>query len=154
MQVEAAGQENAYVDTSSYEQLYKLYEDYFKLGIACQAMDHWNDPTAEIGNQEKEELINRMFNSMTFGNELKPAYNFDASSENLFKVDFAAEEMLEWAKENNMKVRGHVLVWHSQVDPSIFAIDYQAYADGKLTKSDTAKLDEECLWIEKNFWLV
>ena len=145
MQVEAAGQENAYVDTSSYEQLYKLYEDYFKLGIACQAMDHWNDPTAEIGNQEKEELINRMFNSMTFGNELKPAYNFDASSENLFKVDFAAEEMLEWAKENNMKVRGHVLVWHSQVDPSIFAIDYQAYADGKLTKSDTAKLDEECL---------
>ena len=75
----------------------------------------------------------------------KPAYNFDASSENLFKVDFAAEEMLEWAKENNMKVRGHVLVWHSQVDPSIFAIDYQAYADGKLTKSDTAKLDEECL---------
>ena len=96
-------------------------------------------------NQEKEELINRMFNSMTFGNELKPAYNFDASSENLFKVDFAAEEMLEWAKENNMKVRGHVLVWHSQVDPSIFAIDYQAYADGKLTKSDTAKLDEECL---------
>ena len=48
MQVEAAGQENAYVDTSSYEQLYKLYEDYFKLGIACQAMDHWNDPTAEI----------------------------------------------------------------------------------------------------------
>ena len=37
MQVEAAGQENAYVDTSSYEQLYKLYEDYFKLGIACQA---------------------------------------------------------------------------------------------------------------------
>ena len=26
-----------------------------------------------------------------------------------------------------------------------FAIDYQAYADGKLTKSDTAKLDEECL---------
>lgn len=145
MQVEAAGQENAYVDTSSYEQLYKLYEDYFKLGIACQAMDHWNDPTAEIGNQEKEELINRMFNSMTFGNELKPAYNFDASSENLFKVDFAAEEMLEWAKENNIKVRGHVLVWHSQVDPSIFAIDYQAYADGKLTKSDTAKLDEECL---------
>ena len=69
MQVEAAGQENAYVDTSSYEQLYKLYEDYFKLGIACQAMDHWNDPTAEIGNQEKEELINRMFNSMTFGIE-------------------------------------------------------------------------------------
>lgn len=54
MQVEAAGQENAYVDTSSYEQLYKLYEDYFKLGIACQAMDHWNDPTAEIGNQEKK----------------------------------------------------------------------------------------------------
>lgn len=54
MQVEAAGQENAYVDTSSYEQLYKLYEDYFKLGIACQAMDHWNDRLRKLEIRKKK----------------------------------------------------------------------------------------------------
>ncbi|MGN0143321.1 MAG: endo-1,4-beta-xylanase [Roseburia sp.] len=145
MQVRAAGQNTAYVDTSGYELLDELYEDYFLLGAACQAIDHWNDPTAEIGNKDKEKLLSAQFNSMTFGNEFKPAYNFDSSSDTLFQVDFAAEELLNWAKENGMKVRGHVLVWHSQVDPSIFATDYQAYSDGKITRSDTAKLDEECL---------
>lgn len=145
MQVMAEGRNSAYVDTSDYEQLDELYGDYFLMGAACQAIDHWNDPTAEIGNEDKEKLLSTQFNSMTFGNELKPAYNFDPSSKNLFKVDFAAEEMLDWAKENGMKVRGHVLVWHSQVDPSIFAVDFQAYSDGKMTRSDTAKLDEACL---------
>ncbi len=72
-------------------------------------------------------------------------YNFDASSETLFTVDFAAEELLDWAKENGVKVRGHVLVWHAQVNPSIFAKDFKAYSGGNLTVSDTDVLDEDCL---------
>lgn len=145
VQVKANMQSSTYADTSSYEELDELYRDYFMLGVGCEAIDHWNNQKAEIGNPDKEELIGRMFNSITFGNEFKPAYNFDASSDTLFTVDFAAEEMLDWAKENDVKVRGHVLVWHSQVDPSIFAVDYEAYSDGELTRSDTAKLDEACL---------
>ena len=75
-----------------------LYSDAFRIGVAVQAIDHWNDPTAEIGNPDKEELICREFNSMTFGNEWKPAYNFDASSPTLYKTDRAAEELLTWAE--------------------------------------------------------
>ena len=133
MRAEAA----EYVDTTAYESLAEAYEDDFRIGVAVQAIDHWNDPTAEIGNEAKEDLIRRSFNSMTFGNELKPAYNFDPSSPTLFKVDPAAEELLTWARDNGMPVRGHVLVWHSQVNP--------AMSGGKVNYSDQAELDEDCL---------
>lgn len=134
-----------YADTSEYPSLRELYQDYFRIGVAVQAIDHWNDPTAEIGNPAKEELIRNSFNSMTFGNEFKPAYNFDPESPTLFTVDRAAEELLTWAKENGMPVRGHVLVWHSQVNPAIFAKDYKALSGGKETRSDSAELDADCL---------
>ncbi|MBO4900302.1 MAG: endo-1,4-beta-xylanase [Lachnospiraceae bacterium] len=134
-----------YVDTTGYTELDDLYSDYFRIGVAVQAIDHWNDPTAEIGNPDKEDLIDRCFNSMTFGNELKPAYNFDPKSETLFTVDRAAEELLIWAKEHDMPVRGHTLVWHSQVNPAIFAKDFKATVNGKETTDWDAKLDEDCL---------
>ena len=145
MQEESETNTGKYADTSSYEELDELYKEYFMLGTGCEAIDHWNNQLAEIGNPEKEALISRMYNSITFGNEFKPAYNFDASSETLFTVDFAAEELLDWAKENGVKVRGHVLVWHAQVNPSIFAKDFKAYSGGNLTVSDTDVLDEDCL---------
>lgn len=143
MTVEAA--EAADVDIASYERLDELYGDYFKFGAACEAISHWNDGGKEIGNPEKEELLSTVFNSITCGNEMKPAYNFDAESESLFKIDPAATEMLEWAKANDMGMRGHTLLWHSQVDPSIFAKDYKALSNGKETKQDSAQLDEDCL---------
>ena len=135
-----AGNED-YVDTNGYEQLDELYQNYFKFGVACEAIDHWNDFGKEIGNPAKEKLISTVFNSITCGNEMKPAYNFDPESENLFAIDPAAEEMLDFAVENDLKMRGHVLIWHSQVDPSIFAVDYKAFSDGKQTFSDAAALD-------------
>ncbi len=135
----------SYADTSGYEKLKELYEDDFRIGVAVQAIDHWNDPTAEIGNEAKEQLIRESFNSMTFGNEFKPAYNFDPSSGTLFKVDPAAEELLIWARENQMPVRGHVMVWHSQVNPAIFAKEYKATSGGRITWNENDTLDEECL---------
>lgn len=140
-----AAQDDGYADTSGYEHLYELYEDYFKLGAACEAISHWNDKGKEIGNPAKEELLETVFNSITCGNELKPAYLFDPESESLVSVTPAAKEMLDWAVQHDMGMRGHTLVWHSQVNPAIFAKDYQAYSDGKLTSSDTAELDEACL---------
>ena len=142
VKTEAAGK---YVDTEEFEQLDELYSDYFRIGVAVQAISHWHDQTAEIGNEAKEELISHCFNSMTFGNEFKPAYNFDASKEGLFTVDRSAEELLNFAGDNGIPVRGHTLVWHSQVNPSIFAKDFKATSGGKQTFTDSAVLDEECL---------
>ena len=134
-----------YADYMSQESLKEVYADRFRLGVAVQAISHWGDQSAEIGNVTKEQFIDNQFNSMTFGNEFKPAYNFSASSDGLFKVDRAAEELLDWATEHNMPVRGHVLVWHSQVDPSIFAKDFKATSGGTITKDYNAVLDEDCL---------
>lgn len=142
---EMTGQGAGEADIASYERLDELYQDYFKFGAACEAISHWHDRGKEIGNPAKEELISTVFNSITCGNEMKPAYNFDSESETLFRIDPAAEEMMAWAAAHDMGMRGHVLVWHSQVDPSIFAVDYKAYSDGKLTTSDSAVLDESCL---------
>ena len=142
---DAGEEEKTDQSTINSDNLSEIYKYYFRMGVSVQAIDHWNDPTAEIGNPDKEELIKNCFNSMTFGNELKPAYNFDPTSETLFKVDPAAEELLTWAKDNGIPVRGHTLVWHSQVNPAIFAKDFKALVKGKETHDDKAKLDEDCL---------
>ncbi len=113
--VEAA-QEEGYADVSGYEHLDELYGDYFRFGAACEAISHWRDPNKEIGNPSKEELISTVFNSITCGNEMKPAYNFDPESESLVSFNAAAKEMLDWAVAHDMGVRGHTLLWHSQVN--------------------------------------
>ena len=122
-----------------------LFADQFRMGVAVQAIDHWGDPTAEIGNPDKEALIRQEFNSMTFGNEWKPAYNFDPSSPTLYRTAPAAGELLAWAKENGIPVRGHTLVWHSQCNPAIFAKDFIALSNGSRTNDWTATLDPDCL---------
>ena len=134
-----------YVDTSGYESLAEVYKDYFKVGAACEAISHWGDQKKEIGNSYKEAVIAGLFNSITCGNELKPAYNFDKTKEGLFTVDRAGEQMLKWAKDKGTNMRFHVLVWHGQVNPSIFAKDFKATTGGVTTTSDSVTLDEDCL---------
>ena len=134
-----------YVDTSSYESLAELYKDYFRIGTACEAISHWNDKRKEIGNKFKEDLILQVYNSITCGNEMKPAYNFSSSSPTLYKADKSAVEMLDWAKANGMKMRGHTLLWHSQNAPGIYAIDFKPTSGGKPTNNGEATLDPECV---------
>ncbi|MCR5829641.1 MAG: endo-1,4-beta-xylanase [Lachnospiraceae bacterium] len=142
-QVSAAGIE--YADTSEYESLAELYKDYFKVGSSCEAISHWNNKNKEIGNKYKEDLILNVFNSITCGNEMKPAYNFDGSSPTLYTPNRAAVEMLDWAKQNGMKMRGHTLLWHSQNSPAIYAIDFKPTSGKRPTNDGEATLDPECL---------
>ena len=134
-----------YVDTSDYESLAELYKDYFKVGSACEAISHWNQKSREIGNKYKEDLILHVFNSITCGNEMKPAYNFDSKSPTLYTPDRAAVEMLDWAKANGMKMRGHTLLWHSQNAIAIYAKDFTPTSGGKVVRNDDAVLDEDCV---------
>lgn len=107
-----------------------IYKDYFRIGVACERING-RFTNHEIGNPDKEALMKQHFNSMTFGNELKPAYNMafqspDATEENLpFVINPMAKDMLDWAKANAMPVRGHVLVWHSQCSKEVFCKGYK-----------------------------
>ena len=107
-----------------------VYQEYFRIGVACEKISE-RFTNHEIGNSEKEALMKKQFNSMTFGNELKPAYNMgfsspEATEEYLpFVINPQAKGMLDWARENDMPVRGHVLVWHSQCPKEVFCKGYQ-----------------------------
>lgn len=53
----------------------------------------------------------RQFSSVTAENEMKP----DALHPSRDTYNFAtADSLMEWAQTNDMKVRGHTLVWHAQ----------------------------------------
>lgn len=110
--------------------LSRLYGEYFKIGAACEIVNE-RFKNNEIGNPEKEELLREQFNSMTFGNQLKPAYNMGFSSRQAtetklpFVINPEAKAMLDWARDNGMPVRGHVMVWHSQCPREIFCKNYQ-----------------------------
>lgn len=107
-----------------------IYGDYFRIGVACENC-HDKFINNEIGNPDKEKLMLKHFNSMTFGNELKPLYNMgwkspEATEENLpFVINTNAKIMLDWCRENNMPVRGHVMVWHSQCANEAFCKGYK-----------------------------
>lgn len=146
---EYSKEEQTYADISQYEVLKDLYADDFRMGVASEALSHWggSNPLNEIGNPYKEALIKKEFNSLTFGNELKPDYNMGYKSSEAtetylpFVIDTSAKEMLDWAKENGIPVRGHTLVWHSQCPDAVFCKGYNPV----YTDDNKSKLSKDCL---------
>ncbi len=154
--VEGKEGNTAYVDITGYDSLKDLYEGRFKIGVASEALSHWGgyNPLNEIGNPAKEALIKQEFNSLTFGNELKPDCNMgyqdkSATETDLpFVIDESAKEMLDWAKNNHIPVRGHVLVWHSQCPDAVFCKGYNpVYKD-----AEKKVLDPSC-YVDKETML-
>ena len=100
------------------------YKNYFKFGTACT--------DSELANKSAQALIKKHFNSITPGNELKPESLLDKAAcqsegKNVDpKVNLApARNILNFAKENDIPVRGHVLVWHSQTPGWFFKEGFQ-----------------------------
>ena len=118
--------------------------------------------SSEISDDTLMELVEKHFNAVTLGNELKPdaLFNYQIGQsvdcktitfkgtelkvpvvndkdENLdfSRADEMLNKILEWnnANPNNkIRVRGHVLVWHSQTPEWFFHEDYDVakpYAD-------------------------
>ncbi|MGN1481253.1 endo-1,4-beta-xylanase [Porcipelethomonas sp.] len=96
-----------------------VFSPYFKIGGAVT--------TSELAPKSAQELIKKHYNSITLGNELKPESILDQSatiasgSETNPVVNIAsAREILNFCRDNNISVRGHVLVWHSQTPDWFF----------------------------------
>ena len=102
------------------------YADYFKIGTAVT--------TKELAPASTKELILKHFNSITAGNELKPdaildknaclALAADGDDENPQVSLTSARSILNFARDNNIPVRGHVLVWHQQTPTWFFKENY------------------------------
>ena len=82
-----------------------------------------------ISNKKCNEIINEQFNSITFENHLKPEaiLNYQesvAAGDLVVKFNNTTLSLLEWCKENDMAVRGHTIIWHSQTPNWIFYEDF------------------------------
>lgn len=87
--------------------LAEAYEDYFPIGTAV------NSTTI----RSHRDIAKYHFSSLTAENEMK----FDHLQPQKGNFTFErADEIIELARKNNMMVRGHVLVWHSQTPAWVF----------------------------------
>ncbi len=104
-----------------------VYSDYFKLGCASTE--------SELAQQAAKDLINKHYNSLTLGNELKPESILDQAASIAYMNQNGdqthpqislkgADKLLKFAAENKIPVRGHVLVWHSQTPDWFFKENY------------------------------
>ncbi|MBQ1994539.1 MAG: endo-1,4-beta-xylanase, partial [Lachnospiraceae bacterium] len=104
---------------------------------------------ADINDKNLMALMTKHFNALTLGNELKPDCTFGYSNSkcpgketvtlngeeievpttDFSRAEKALDVILKWNNEHPedfIKVRGHVLVWHSQTPEWFFHEDYDA----------------------------
>lgn len=133
-----AAAEEKKLNSEDFESLYTLAEQYgFKLGTCFSYSD--------LGrNKPFLQIASRHFNSITCTNETK-AYsllNQNASrmaQDGMPRMNYAqADAMIKWAQENQVKVRGHVLVWDAYMNDWFFHERYDSskpYADRETVRA-------------------
>ena len=80
------------------------YKDYFMIGVAVNQRN--------VTNAEQQALIKREFNSMTCENDMKPEPT--EPNEGQFNWE-NADRIANFCRANGIKLRGHCLMWHSQI---------------------------------------
>lgn len=105
--------------------LKEVYSDRFDVGTCMSG--------ADVRNAARCELVRTQYSIITPENELKPDSVLDvAQSRKLAESDDTqvavhfnnAKPLLDFARQNGLKVHGHVLVWHSQTPEEFFHVGY------------------------------
>ncbi len=119
--------------------MYTLTEQYgFKLG-APLSFD-------QLRNQKYLNLVKAHFNSITTTNEMKAYSLLDQRAsqkreDGMPAMNYGmADKMVQWAQENGIGVRGHVLVWDAYMTDWYFHEDFDSkkpYADQETIKART-----------------
>ena len=86
---------------SAPESLAEAYEDYFRIGVAL-------DVDSATGEFFYDDEFVKEFNSITAGNEMKWKFTEDQKGEYTWEL---GDYVVNKARELDMKVRGHALVW-------------------------------------------
>lgn len=130
------------------DSLKEVYSGRFPVGCAIYSY--------HLKNPEIAAFISHHYNTVTFENELKPESLLDEE-----KTKAAADGMpvihkdvidkcLGSARENNLKVRVHTLVWHLQTPDWYFCEGYEPVYDGSGTaKSNITNLVDEATMLKR-----
>lgn len=110
-------------------QLKTIYEESYTVGIGVVPND--------LSSDKASKIICEQFNSLTAGNEMKPDAILDYATclkDPIYDLapalDFTkANILLDFAKENQIGVRGHTLVWHQQTPTWFFKEGYSMAED-------------------------
>ena len=85
------------------------YKDYFKVGVAVNLTN--------VSDPDQVALILREFNSITAENAMKPQPTEPRKGE--FNWD-DADKIANFCRQHGIKMRGHTLMWHSQIGPWMY----------------------------------
>ncbi len=80
------------------------YKGYFMIGVAVNQRN--------VSNPDQMALIRQEFNSITAENDMKPQPT--EPKEGQFNWE-NADKIANFARQNGIKLRGHCLMWHSQI---------------------------------------
>jgi GH35 family endo-1,4-beta-xylanase len=111
-------------DSITGDSLYKAAP--FRMGVGLYGTNKSSSP---VFSKKMREIIKYQFNSVTFTNLMKAEFMLDKSASQanarngndmpVLKFDTIVDG-LEFCKENNIKMRGHTLVWHTQAPEWFF----------------------------------
>lgn len=122
------------VELEDITSLADVYRPYFKIGTAIMA--------SNLSSKPFMGLVEKHFNeSITFGNELKPDFVLDKAATLAYmeandgdqtnpQISLtSAKALLNYCRDNNIPVRGHTLVWHSQTPDWFFKENFSDDGD-------------------------
>ncbi len=117
---------------------------YFKLGVGLTGSTF---EKMAIHSDEYMTVAGKHFNSVTLTNLMKPVFLLDqqgceenaaAGNEEPAVTFTCVDEVLQWCVDNNVPMRGHTLVWHTQTPDWFFREGYKT--DGEYVDRDTMLL--------------
>lgn len=103
------------------------YKDFFMIGNVINA--------GQTTDADTTAMYKHHYNTVTAENDMKPQYL--SPSKGVYNYT-NADTIVNWAEENNIKVHGHTLVWHSQT-----AAWLTSDAEGKPVTRSEAKSNME-----------
>ncbi len=134
---------------TSFKDTYRDYFDYVGFAVTGD----------ELTNTEIQKGLKKHASTTTMGNEFKPDFVFDWKLNNTQTKDFTdsngktikvpasipsftnQDNYLKICKDLGIKMRGHVLVWHSQTPAAFFRENYNE--KGSLVDKDTMTARQE-----------
>ena len=90
--------------TAGAQGLKDAYKNYFKIGVALNVRN--------ATTPEQMELVKKEFNSVTAENDMKPEPTEPKEGEFNWEN---ADKIANFCRANGIKMRGHCLMWHSQI---------------------------------------